>query len=217
METRSFTPLLLTSQSANVNAYKSSFWLLSYVLNDPLLLSSLQNETAHAVSGSSVDLTYLNNHCPLLNAVFDETVRLTNSASSVRQVVSDTIINDRLYRAGAKIMMPYRQLHFNEAVFGPNPEGFDPSRFLRNKDLNRNPNYKPFGGGSTLCSGRFIAKYEVIAFVALLINRFDMRLAGLEGGLKQTFPRFNRTKPGLGIMEPKDGDDLIIEVSQRKT
>ena len=113
-------------------------------------------------------------------------------------------------------MMPYRQLHFDQAVFGPNPDSFDPSRFLRSKDLNKNPSYKPFGGGSTLCSGRFIAKYEVIAFVALVINRFDMSLVGGEKGEEQQFPRFNRTKPGLGIMEPKDGDDLIIDVRERK-
>ena len=113
-------------------------------------------------------------------------------------------------------MMPYRQLHFDESVFGLNPESFDPARFLRAKDLSKSPSYKPFGGGSTLCSGRFIARYEVIAFVALLINRFDLRLVEEGEGAPPMFPRFNRTKPGLGIMEPKDGDDLAVEVRERK-
>ena len=112
--------------------------------------------------------------------------------------------------------MPYRQLHFDEAVFGSLPEAFDPSRFLRNKDLNRNPSFKPFGGGSTMCSGRFLAKYEVLAFVALAIDRFEIKVADGEGGSQQRFPRFNQNKPGLGIMEPLNGDDLIVEVRKRK-
>ena len=165
-------------------------------------------------------MEYLSNDCPCLNAVFDETVRLTNSAASVRNVVSDTVINGKTYRAGSKIIMPYRQLHFNEAVFGRDPESFDHERFLRTKDLSRNPSYKPFGGGTTLCSGRFIARREVLAFVAVLLNRFDVKLADLEDGAgkaprQQMFPRFDRTKPGLGIMEPKGGDDFILELRHR--
>ena len=212
--------LLLKYRSANVNAYKSTFWLLSYVLAKPRLLSELQVETAAAVKAQSIDVDYLSNSCPRLNAVFDETVRLTNSASSVRNVVSDTIINGKIYRAGSKIIMPYRQLHFNEDVFGQDPDSFDHERFLRTKDLNRNPNYKPFGGGSTLCSGRFIARREVLVFVAVLLNRFDITLAELEDGpgkasRQQTFPRFDRTKPGLGIMDPRGGDDFILNVRLR--
>ena len=207
------TILFMVYWLANVNAYKTSFWLLSYILtSSPSFLAALKQETSPALLPSSphVDISYLasSEKCPLLNAAFDETVRLTNSASSVRAVVQDTTINGKFYRKGAKIMMPYRQLHFNEAIFGPsNPQAFDPGRFLHNKDLARSPSYKPFGGGSTLCSGRFVARYEVLAFVALLVNRFDVSL--VEG---QRFPRFDRSKPGLGIMETKQGDDLRIEL-----
>ena len=145
---------------------------------------------------------------------------MTNSATSVRNVVCDTVINGRTYQAGTKILMPYRQLHFNNDVFGVNADLFDHERFLRTKNLNRNPNYKPFGGGSTLCSGRFIAKREVIAFVALILNRFDLELSrtpdGSEKGGEQSFPRFDYTKPGLGIMDVKDNDDLVVVLKPRK-
>ena len=205
----------------NVNAYKSTFWLLSYALfNDQRLLSEIQQETAPAVTGASLDLVYLSNNCPRLDALFNETVRMTNSATSVRNVLADTVINGRTYMAGTKILMPYRQLHFQDAVFGGSPSSFDPERFLRKKDLARNVNYKPFGGGSTLCSGRFIAKREVVSFIALLLNRFEIELPrmadGGEKGSAQQFPRFDYTKPGLGIMDVKDRDDLIITMRRKE-
>ena len=50
---------------------------------------------------------------------------MTNSSSSVRSVVSDTVIGDFVLRPGAKVLIPYLQLHFDEATFGANAQEFD--------------------------------------------------------------------------------------------
>lgn len=47
------------------------------------------------------------------------------------------------------IMIPSRELHINEAVFGAKPLDFDAERFLNDKQLAKDPSFKPFGGGTT--------------------------------------------------------------------
>ena len=107
--------------------------------------------------------------------------------------------------------MPYRQLHLEEEDFGPETKTFNPDRFLINEGLSRSPSFKPFGGGSKFCSGRFIAKREVMAFVASVVHLYDLRLQDP----KQAFPRMNETKPTLGIMDMVKGDNIDIFIAPR--
>lgn len=106
--------------------------------------------------------------------------------------------------------MPYRQLHFDEAVFGPQVREFRPERFL-DKDIARSPSFKPFGGGITYCSGRFIAKREVLAFVAVVLHRYDIELKDSSTVL----PRLDDKKPTLGVIGPVKGDETIVLVKQK--
>ena len=106
--------------------------------------------------------------------------------------------------------MPYRQLHFDEAVFGPQVREFCPERFL-DKDTARSPSFKPFGGGITYCSGRFIAKREVLAFVAVALHRYDVRLVDPSAAL----PRLDDKKPTLGVIGPVKGDETTVVVRQK--
>lgn len=170
----------------------------------------IQEETAGAFTTDQVDMSWLLNSSPRLNAFFDEVIRMTNSSSSVRSVVSDTVIGDCTLRAGMKILIPYRQLHFNEEVFGTDALKLDPERFLKDKTLARSPSYRPFGGGTTYCPGRFIARQEVVAFIGIVLNRFRIELTGEKG-----IPRLEEMKPCLGIMGPVAGSDLIVRVEQR--
>lgn len=172
-------------------------------------------ETNSAISTSGdVNMSRLLEHCPCLNSVYDEALRVTNSSSSVRHVLADTVIGGCKLRKGNNIIIPYRQLHFNEAVFGPTAGVFDPERFLKNKALARSPSYRPFGGGSTYCPGRFIAKQEVVAFVALVLHRYDIKLAE---GVDKGFPALEEMKPCLGVMGPREGEDVFLQVLDKQT
>ncbi|KAL8736146.1 MAG: hypothetical protein Q9181_002511 [Wetmoreana brouardii] len=150
----------------NANAFKISCWLLSYPLHKPETLEALKAETQPSVVNGKVDIGRLL-ESPLLEAAFNETLRLTSGASSARTVVSSIPLRNKI---DTKLLMPYRQLHFQEDVFGPQVKEFRPERFLGTNGINRSSEFKPFGGGITYCFGRFIAKREVMAFVALLLN-----------------------------------------------
>lgn len=188
---------------------------MSYILHDMTLLVSIQEETAPAFVNEKANMAHLLDLCPRLNALFDEVLRLTNSSSSIRSVASETVVGGYTFRAGMKVIIPYRQLHLDEAAFGPDAHNLDPQRFLKHKNLHRNPSYRPFGGGSTHCPGRFIARQEVVGFVAIVLNRFDVMLGRREPGFAQAFPLLEERKPCLGVMGPAEGEDLIIEVVQR--
>ena len=148
---------------------------------------------------------------PLLTAAFDETLRLASGASSARTVKSPTQLGDKILQKDTKLIMPYRQLHSDAEVFGPQVREFHPERFLDNEALGRSPNFKPFGGGVTYCSGRFIAKREVLYFVAQLLHKYDVGLADPNQGL----PRLDEQKPSLGVLEPIKGDDTLITIKPK--
>ena len=154
-------------------------------------------------------MSYLTAKCPLLTATYHEVLRLTSSAASVRTVETPTVIGGKHLRKGTKLMSPFRQLHFDERIFGADAQRFVPERFIRDEGLVRSKGFRPFGGGTTHCPGRFVAKQEVFLFVVVLLHRFEVRLAG-----EQAFPVLERKKPSLGVMDPVMGDDVVVEVRE---
>lgn len=163
-------------------------------------------------SGSPNSLASSLEKCPRLNAVFNETLRITTSSSTIQNVVDTLTLGGKRFRKGTKVLVPYRQLHFDDRAFGKDPESFDSDRFFNKKDLSRSSNFRPFGGGTTYCPGRFIAKGEVLTFVALVLERFDVEVAKQESGGTATFPQIEDGKPCLGIMGPRLGWDTVLEV-----
>jgi cytochrome P450 len=209
--------------SINGNAYKLCFWILAYALHDENLLASIRNEIDPVVNEGLTGLEYRLEHCARLDSIYNEVLRLTASSSSIRTVLSTTEIGGKQLRSGTKVLIPYRQLHFNEDIWGNDAKTFDPERFLKNKDLARNSSFRPFGGGTTYCPGRFLAKREVMTFVALLLYRFDIALAthpalpaSKDKATKPAFPRLEEQKPCLGIMGPAKGHDVCLKVRPTK-
>lgn len=188
--------------------------MLAYMLSEPELFHIIREETRPVFQDGefqSSNIRYLEENCPRLNGIWDETMRLSAYSSSVRYVIKDTIIGGKLLRQGNRVMIPNRQLHFDEKVFGKNVHDFNSTRFLDNDGLIRSGSWRPFGGGSTICPGRFIAKQSAITFIAMMLQRFDIEPAG-----KEKFPRIEEGNPVLGIMSTKGGDDISVKLSLRK-
>jgi cholesterol 7alpha-monooxygenase len=209
--------------SINGNAYKLCFWILAHALHNESILASIRNEIVPVVNEGLIGLEYRLEQCLFLDSVYNEALRITASSSSIRTVLSTTDIGGKQLRSGTKVLIPYRQLHFNEDVWGTDAKTFDPERFLKNKNLARNSSFRPFGGGTTYCPGRFLAKREVMTFVALLIYRFDIALAvnptllaNEDKTAKPAFPQLEEQKPCLGIMGPVKDHDVCLRVKPAK-
>jgi cytochrome P450 len=84
-------------------------------------------------------MTYLLDHCPLLNSFYEEVVRETTYPIGAREVVKEITIGNIVLRPGKKVLMPFQQLHSNPNVFGQNAAEFDPRRFLNNPTLTKGP------------------------------------------------------------------------------
>ena len=204
--------------------HKVTFWLFAYLSHHPQLLQSIREETSPGIVNDTPNVSYLIEKCPQLEAIFLEVLRLVMASSLMRQVIEPTKIGDKILEKGNNAMVPYRQLHFSEDVWGKDASQFNPTRFLTHKDLSRNPSYRPFGGGQHLCPGRFVARHAVFAFVALTLSRYDVQLdqqiSGSRKGYRyrdsrQKFPRLDESKPGLGSLSPIKGDEVLLRLTPR--
>ncbi|KAK3303785.1 putative cytochrome p450, partial [Chaetomium strumarium] len=208
------TMLVTIYWGINTNTRKAAFWLLTYLLHRPSLINAVRTETDPAfLPDGSMDLSKLHDgSCPLLDSLWNETIRMSAYSASVRFITRDTVIGGKILRKGNRLMIPYRQLHFDEDVFGPGIEQFRPERFDEKANLTRSDNWRPFGGGSTMCPGRYVAKRAVMLFVAMLLRRFELEMVG---GPDTPVPDAEQGKPVLGIMSVKEGQDLMVRLTRR--
>lgn len=191
--------------------------MLAYLLHDPILLQTMRDEVSHVVKTSSdpVELARNLNSCSSFVAFYQEVLRLITSSISVRNVTTPTWIGGKLLKAGGRVIMPYRQLSFDPTVFGDHVYDFDPERFVKSKNLGNSPSFRPYGGGTTHCPGRFLAKAEILSCIALAISSYDLEL-DTNGGSATHFPLLDIKKPHLGIFGPVPGDDVIAIMRARK-
>lgn len=181
------------------------------MLWQPELLHIVREETRVAFSTDEIDVDHIVNSCPRFKGIWDETIRLTAFSSSVRYITEDTVIGGKILRKGNRVVIPYRQLHFDESVFGKSVSEFQSDRFIKEPGLTRHASWRPFGGGSTQCPGRFVAKQSVMTFVALVLHRFEIEIYPASQG----FPLAEEGNPVLGLMDLKEGSDLKIKLTRR--
>ncbi|KAJ4357133.1 uncharacterized protein N0V89_001708 [Didymosphaeria variabile] len=198
----------------NTNTRRGCFWMLSYMLFHPEMIHLVMQETEKAFTGGSKtpNIDYLNDSCPLTNSIWNETLRMSAASSSVRYITEDSIVGGFKLRKGNKVMVPYRQLHFDETVFGDRINEFNPRRFYDNPALLKSASWRPFGGGATMCPGRFVAKQAVVSFIATAFNRLRISVDGT-----QPFPTAKEGNPVIGLMSNQPGSDLRVRLVPRKS
>lgn len=164
------------------NANPTAYWLLYHIFSHEDLLARLRIEVAPAfAAGNSITTLEQVQHltsCPLLRASYDETLRLHTTSSSNRVVEEETDIGGYTLRAGIGVICPpYVQHHLPE-YFGEDTDKFDPDRFIRPvlaKGMTADPKMiRAFGGGVSLCPGRFFASNEVLSYAASVLWRFEI-------------------------------------------
>ena len=216
----------------NSNVQMTAFWMMAHVIQRPAVAAALLEEIAPALRSfepseglagptlADISKRYLVESCPLLNSTFNEVLRVCSTGSSVREVTTPVRIGTKTIPVGTKVLLPQRQSLLAAEGFGPNAHEVDLSRFMKDNSLERQVYYRPFGGGVTLCTGRFLGKREVLTFVALGLWRYDMQLVSANEkvlGMKgMPFPRLDVGKPSLGISKQVEGDDMIVKVTSRQ-
>jgi cytochrome P450 len=115
------------------------------------------------------DLTRL----PWTTACLQESQRYYSAVWTMpRRAVEDDVIDGHHVRKGTTVIIPIHQIHHDERWW-PDPEAFDPTRFLGDavKDRPRSA-YLPFGGGRRICIGQSFALMEMVLMAAIMSQRF---------------------------------------------
>jgi cytochrome P450 len=110
-------------------------------------------------------------------AIIKEAMRLYPPAWIVsREAARDTTIGGHAIRRGTSVMMSQWVVHRDDRFF-PNPQSFDPDRWLSDarQELPRFA-YFPFGGGPRVCIGASFAMMETTLILAMLAQRFELNV-----------------------------------------
>ncbi len=109
-------------------------------------------------------------------------------------------------------MCPIVPHHLDADIWGADANEFVPDRFIRDSSrfLPRGDEkqVRPFGGGVSLCPGRFFASRQVMSLVAILLNMYDIEMAPGE-----RLPEIDMKTPVVGISGPMN--DVRITITKR--
>ena len=108
------------------------------------------------------------------------------------------------------MLIPLRQLPYNEAVLGNELGSSNAQRFVKGKDPQNSSSFSPFGGGVNHCPGQALAKQEMLVFVALVLSRLDIELAVED--LPAVSPKLDEPTPYLGVNGPIKRSDPYIKI-----
>ncbi|KAH8813675.1 cytochrome P450 [Flagelloscypha sp. PMI_526] len=184
------------------NAKNITYQMLRHIYLRPQQLALLRTELApifasgshtHAPSSQTeakIDtldkVQLLLTQCPRLRAFYDETLRLYSSASTNRVVENEIEVGGYTLKKGNNVQCPSYTQHHSTEYFGthPDPDVFDIERFLsegvKGEKVANAKMVRAFGGGVSLCSGRFFAGNEVLSLVASVVWRYDVEF--VKGG-----------------------------------
>ena len=142
---------------------------------------------------------------PYLTAVCQESLRIHPIAliCTPRMVKESVQVTGYSFSAET-IIVPCIYLAHRRTETYPQPEKFQPERFLNQKF---SPfEYLPFGGGSRGCIGAAFSLYEMKLVLASVLSRFELALANQ----RPVFP----VRRGITIVPSSSGVQMVVKASR---
>lgn len=112
---------------------------------------------------------------PYLTRALKEASRLFPSVPQLgRRPTKDTVVDGYRVPAGVDVMIAPWVTH-RHPDYWPDPEVFDPDRFLPEREADR-PRYAyiPFGGGSRVCIGQYFSMLQSVLALALVLRSYRL-------------------------------------------
>jgi cytochrome P450 len=160
---------MLAGHETTANAMSWFFYLMSL---NPDARDRMLAEIDDRLRGrrpTAGDLTLL----PWTTACLQESQRYYSAVWMLaREAIEDDVIDGHHIRRGSTVLIPIHHIHHDERWW-PEPESFDPTRFLGDaaKDRPRSA-YLPFGGGRRICIGQSFALMEMVLMATIMSQRF---------------------------------------------
>uniref|UniRef100_A0A8D0GMR5 Cytochrome P450 family 27 subfamily B member 1 n=1 Tax=Sphenodon punctatus TaxID=8508 RepID=A0A8D0GMR5_SPHPU len=167
------TELLL----AGVDTISSTLsWSLYELSRHPEMQAALHTEITTVMKGGSIPEAADVAQMPLLKAVVKEALRLYPVIPGNARVVADRDIQVGDYVIPKKTLITlchYATSH--DPSFFPDPDSFQPTRWLRKEQAHHPYASIPFGFGKRSCIGRRIAELEVYLALARILLHFEVK------------------------------------------
>ena len=154
-------------------------WALIELMRDPALMAEVVTELDELYAdGSEVSFQALRS-IPLLEAALKETLRLHPPLVILMRVVAEEIeLAGHRIPPGVTVAASPRVSNRLAEDF-PDPERFDPSRYLdpRQEDLQNRWTWIPFGAGKHRCVGNAFAMMQMKAIFSVILRDFEFEPA----------------------------------------
>ncbi|MEZ4448314.1 MAG: cytochrome P450 [Nannocystaceae bacterium] len=167
--------IFLAGHETTANALTWTLYLLSKA---PTIADRVHAELTAALAGRAPTVDDLP-RLPLVERVIKESLRLYPAAWSIGRFTADedAVVGYRVPARSIVLISPWLA-HRNPAHW-PNPEGFDPDRFLPERERERPRHaYLPFSTGPRVCIGNVFAMMEARLCLATILQRFRPALVG---------------------------------------
>jgi cytochrome P450 len=162
-----------------------------------------------SISSGETPTTAMIDDLPLLNAIYNETLRLYPTVPvTVRESIRPTFLGARPIPAGTRVILAPWAINRSEALWGPRAAEFTPERWLAPGCANTGgarSNYSviTFLHGPRSCIGQGFAKAEFKCLLAAVVGRFSWRMARPE---EPVYPA------GVVTTKPHGGMHLRMEI-----
>ncbi|HUQ75560.1 MAG TPA: cytochrome P450 [Burkholderiales bacterium] len=188
--------MLLAGEDTTANTLAWMIWLLS---RNPPALERARKEVLAALGGQPLPMQYEQLAAmPFVEACANETMRLKPVAPLlIVETIRDTVVAGLEIPAGQIVMCLMRPPAVDERHF-PDPQTFDPARWLDKSAASAKRVAMPFGAGPRLCPGRYLAMLEMKMAIAMLLAGFDLESVGTaDGGEPRELMAFTMAPVGL--------------------
>ncbi|XP_018338509.1 PREDICTED: cytochrome P450 4C1 [Trachymyrmex septentrionalis] len=149
-------------------------FILAQLAEDKDIQDRVRNEVDSAIQGNEKKFNFkLLKQLPYLERCIKEALRLYPSVPFISRICGEDIkLQSYLVPAGTMIVINIYAAHRNPN-FWPNPQVFDPDRFLPEKIQNRHYySYIPFSAGPRNCIGQQFGMLEIKTMIASVIHNF---------------------------------------------
>eukprot|EP00658_Telonema_sp_P-2_P031113 TRINITY_DN23357_c0_g1_i3.p1 TRINITY_DN23357_c0_g1~~TRINITY_DN23357_c0_g1_i3.p1 ORF type:complete len:380 (-),score=50.84 TRINITY_DN23357_c0_g1_i3:408-1547(-) len=170
--------------AAQGNTIPATFWTIAYILSNPVWKHTVVQEVrTHFQGQPNLEGEFDVSKLKSLDACFKEALRIKGTGAEFRIVLKDHVIHSETtgrsfqLRKGQDLYNSSYFTHHDEKLW-ERPEEFIPERWTSKRETPL-PEYAymPWGAGLHVCAGRYLARLEIVIFVALLLRDFDCELA----------------------------------------
>ncbi|CAI9786453.1 unnamed protein product [Fraxinus pennsylvanica] len=153
-------------------------WVMTDLIRCPKVMLKARNELWDVVGRNNKIKESDISRLPYLQSVIKETFRFhpTGPLLIPHKAEVDTEINGYIIPKDSQIFVNIWAIGRDSSIW-PNPESFDPERFLRREIDIRGQDFDliPFGSGKRICPGFPLATRMVPLMVATMIHNFDWK------------------------------------------